>query len=75
MLAKDRIGEEVLRNIAKMTRKQLRLPKVQAALKGLLLLGLGIFLLTRITSGTLNFYISQRFDWLTIAAVLGLFIV
>ena len=46
MLAKDRIGEEVLRNIAKMTRKQLRLPKVQAALKGLLLLGLGIFLLT-----------------------------
>ena len=75
MLAKDRIGEEVLRNIAKMTRKQLRLPKVQAALKGLLLLGLGIFLLTRITSGTLNFYISQRFDWLTIAAVLGLFVV
>ena len=75
MLAKDRIGEEVLRNIAKMTRKQLRLPKVQAALKGLLLLGLGIFLLTRITSGTLNFYISQRFDWLIIAAVLGLFVV
>ena len=75
MLAKDRIGEEVLRNIAKMTGELLRLPKVQAALKGLLLLGLGIFLLTRITSGTLNFYISQRFDWLTIAAVLGLFVV
>lgn len=58
-----------------MTGRLLRLPKVQAALKGLLLLGLGIFLFTRITSGTLNYYISQRFDWLTIAAVLGLFVV
>jgi len=48
---------------------------VQAALKGLLLLGLGIFLFTRITSGTLNYYISQRFDWLTVAAVLGLIVV
>lgn len=53
----------------------LRLPRVQAALKGLLLLGLGIFLLTRLTSGTLNFYISDRFEWLTVAAVLGLFVV
>ena len=43
MLAKDRIGEEVLRNIAKMTRKLLRLPKVQAALKGLLLFGWASF--------------------------------
>ena len=58
-----------------MTGRLLRLPKVQAALKGLLLLGLGIFLFTRITSGTLNYYISQRFDWLTIAAVLGLIVV
>ena len=58
-----------------MTGRLLRLPKVQAALKGLLLLGLGIFLFTRITSGTLNYYISQRFDWLTIAAVLGLVVV
>lgn len=57
------------------TGRLLRLPKVQAALKGLLLLGLGIFLFTRITSGTLNYYISQRFDWLTIAAVLGLIVV
>lgn len=58
-----------------MTGRLLRLPKVQAALKGLLLLGLGIFLFTRITSGTLNYYISQRFDWLTVAAVLGLIVV
>lgn len=58
-----------------MTGRLLRLPKAQAALKGLLLLGLGIFLFTRITSGTLNYYISQRFDWLTVAAVLGLFVV
>ena len=58
-----------------MTGRLLRLPKVQVALKGLLLLGLGIFLFTRITSGTLNYYISQRFDWLTVAAVLGLIVV
>lgn len=57
------------------TGRLLRLPKVQAALKGLLLLGLGIFLFTRLTTGTLNYYISQRFDWLTVAAVLGLIVV
>lgn len=55
--------------------EMLRLPRVQLAIKGLLLFGLGIFLLTRITSGTLNFYISQRFGWLTILAVLGLLLV
>ena len=53
----------------------LRLPTVQAAAKGMILFALGIFLLTRITSGTLNFYISDRFGWLTLAAVLGLFVV
>ena len=53
----------------------LRLPRVQMALKAMLLFGLGIFLLTRITSGALNFYISDRFGWLTILAVLGLFVV
>ena len=53
----------------------LRLPTVQAAVKGMLIIALGIFLLTRITSGTLNFYISDRFGWLTLAAVLGLFVV
>ncbi len=60
---------------ATITGRLLRLSKVQAALKGLLLLGLGIFLFTRITTGTLNYYISQRFDWLTVAAVLGLIVV
>ena len=58
-----------------MTGTLLRLPRVQIALKGMLLFGLGIFLLTRITSGALNYYISQRFGWLTMAAVLGLFLV
>ncbi len=58
-----------------MTGRLLRLPRVQAALKGLLLLGMGVFLFTRITSGTLNYYISQRFDWLTVAAVIGLMVV
>ena len=53
----------------------LRLPRVQIALKAMLLFGMGIFLLTRITSGALNFYISDRFGWLTMAAVLGLFVV
>lgn len=53
----------------------LRLPTVQAAVKGMLIFAMGIFLLTRITSGTLNFYISDRFGWLTLAAVLGLFVV
>ena len=74
-LARDRTGEEVSQDSATITGRLLRLPKVQAALKGLLLLGLGIFLFTRITSGTLNYYISQRFDWLTVAAVLGLIVV
>ena len=58
-----------------MTGRVLRMPRVQIAFKGMLLFGLGIFLLTRITSGALNFYISERFGWLTMAAVLGLFLV
>ncbi len=74
-LMQDRTGEEVAQDSVTTTGRLLRLPKVQAALKGLLLLGLGIFLFTRITSGTLNYYISQRFDWLTVAAVLGLIVV
>ena len=74
-MTKDRTGEEVSQDSATITGRLLRLPKVQAALKGLLLLGLGIFLFTRITTGTLNYYISQRFDWLTVAAVLGLIVV
>jgi len=46
--------------------------RVQTSLKALLLLGLGFFLFTRLTSGTLYFYISERFGWLTIVAALGL---
>lgn len=53
----------------------LRLSGVQIFLKLALLCGLGLFLLTRFTSGTLNYYISQRFDWLTVTAVMGLFVV
>jgi len=48
---------------------------VQRSLKALLLLGLGLFLYTRLTSGTLYFYISERFGWLTLAAILGLLVV
>lgn len=48
--------------------------RVQTSLKALLLLGLGFFLLTRLTGGTLYFYISQRFGWLTLVAALGLFL-
>lgn len=58
-----------------MASRLLGLPKVQVALKGMLLLGLGIFLLTRFTTGTLYFYISSRFDWLTVAAIMGLLVV
>lgn len=75
IVAEDRPGEKLLQYSFALTGRLLRLPRVQAALKGLLLLGLGIFLLTRLTSGTLNFYISDRFEWLTVAAVLGLFVV
>lgn len=48
--------------------------KRQITLKALLLVGLALFLLTRITSGALYFYISERFAWLTLAAVAGLFV-
>lgn len=40
--------------------------------KVFLLISLGIFLFTRFTSGTLLFYIHQRFALLTLAAALGL---
>lgn len=48
--------------------------RVQTSLKALLLLGLGFFLFTRLTGGTLYFYISERFGWLTLVAALGLFL-
>lgn len=43
--------------------------------KGLVLLALAYFLFSRITSGTLFFYINNRFAWLTFLAVIGLFLV
>ncbi|MEM7129743.1 MAG: TIGR03943 family protein [Chloroflexota bacterium] len=50
-------------------------PKLQAALKALLLMGLGFFLYSRIANGTLFFYINQRFAGLTLFAVIGLMII
>lgn len=50
-------------------------PKLQNALKGLLLLAMGVFLYTRLANGTLLYYINQRFAGLTLIAVIGLFIV
>ncbi|MCB0115215.1 MAG: TIGR03943 family protein [Caldilineaceae bacterium] len=47
----------------------------QRAIKALLLIGLGIFLYSRIANGTLYFYISERYAWLTLAAVIGLLLV
>ena len=49
--------------------------KFQSAVKALLLLGLGLFLYSRIANGTLYFYISERYAWLTMVAVVGLLIV
>lgn len=47
--------------------------RLNRSLKGLILIGLGVFLFSRINSGTLLFYINQRFAWLTwLAAVLFL---
>lgn len=49
--------------------------KFQSAVKALLLIGLGLFLYSRIANGTLYFYISERYAWLTMVAVVGLLIV
>jgi putative membrane protein len=48
---------------------------LERALKALLLIGLALFLYSRIANGTLYFYISERYSWLTILAVIGLLIV
>jgi uncharacterized repeat protein (TIGR03943 family) len=50
-------------------------PKFQTALKALLLIGLGLFLYTRISNGSLYFYINQRFAGLTLLAVCGLILI
>ena len=44
-------------------------------IKGLVLLAMAFFLFSRITNGTLFFYINNRFAWLTFMAVIGFFLV
>lgn len=46
-------------------------PTIQNSAKALLLLGLALFLYTRITSGLLYYYIAERFAWITFLAVFG----
>ena len=48
---------------------------LERAIKALLLIGLALFLYSRIANGTLYFYISERYAWLTVLAVIGLLIV
>jgi uncharacterized repeat protein (TIGR03943 family) len=50
-------------------------PRFQNALKALTLLGLALFLYTRLASGTLFFYINQRFMVYTVFAIVGLVLV
>jgi uncharacterized repeat protein (TIGR03943 family) len=49
-----------------------RTSRVQNAVKALLLLGLGLFLYSRLAGGTLVFYINERFFGYTLFAFLGL---
>jgi len=49
--------------------------KFQNALKALLLIGLGLFLYSRIANGTLYYYIAQRFALYTLIAIVGLIVV
>ncbi len=48
---------------------------MKPSLKALALIGLGLFLYSRIYTGTLLFYISERFTWLTLLAAMGFIIV
>lgn len=48
------------------------LTRIQPYLKALLLIGIGLFLYSRIVNGTLYYYINERFAVLTALAVLGL---
>lgn len=50
-------------------------PRLESALKMVVLFGLALFLYTRITNGSLLFYINQRFAWLTLVAAIGLVLV
>lgn len=49
--------------------------KFQNALKALLLIGLALFLYSRLANGTLNYYIAQRFMVYTLIAIIGLIVV
>lgn len=46
-------------------------PRLQQAVKALVLIGMALFLYTRYTSGMLYFYIAERFAWITLLAVFG----
>jgi uncharacterized repeat protein (TIGR03943 family) len=48
---------------------------MKPSLKALAMVGLGLFLYSRIYNGTLLFYISQRFAWPTLLAAIGFIIV
>ncbi|GIK72467.1 MAG: hypothetical protein BroJett021_14550 [Chloroflexota bacterium] len=50
-------------------------PRFQNAIKALVLLSLALFLYTRLASGTLFFYINQRFMVYTVFAIVGLVLV
>lgn len=49
--------------------------RIQTAAKALLLLGLALFLYTRLAGGTLFFYINERFVTYTLLAIVGLVLV
>jgi putative membrane protein len=48
---------------------------MKTSFKALALIGLGLFLYSRIYNGTLFYYISERFAWLTLLAAIGFIIV
>jgi uncharacterized repeat protein (TIGR03943 family) len=48
---------------------------MKTSFKALALIGLGLFLYSRIYNGTLFYYISERFAWLTLFAAIGLIVV
>lgn len=49
--------------------------RLETPLKALLLIGLGLFLYSRLANGTLDFYINRRFFGFTLLAVIGLIVV
>ncbi len=49
-------------------------PRIQTAVKGLLLFGLALFLYSRLMNGTILFYINQNFVPYTMLAIVGLLI-